>query len=191
MIDAALAAALAGLARSLRRPFATARSVDRRFLENALLPTLDADGSIERMLFVGCAAYTKHYPQLLLHTEFWTMEPQQRRAHLGSTLHIVDTLQRLRHHVPPAYFDAIVVNGVIGWGLNRRDDAEAAISACHSALRPDGLLILGWNDVLPRNRIPPATLVALSQFFSGGLKAFPPRLQLPGPERHVFEFYRR
>jgi hypothetical protein len=191
MDAAALAAALSGLARSLRLPFATARSVDRRFLENVLLPTLDADVSIERLLFVGCAAYTRHYPRLLLRTEFWTMEPQRRRALHGATLHIVDSLQRLRHHVPPAHFDAIVVNGVLGWGLNRRDDAEAALAACHSALRPGGLLVLGWNDVVPRNRIPPATLVALAQFAPVSLKAFSPRLLLPGPERHVYEFYRR
>jgi SAM-dependent methyltransferase len=188
---AALAATLSGLARSLCRPFGKAQSEDRRFLENTLLPTLDADVTIERLLFVGCAAYTRHYPRIVGHTEFWTLEPQPRRAHHGASLHIVDTLQRLPCHVPPAHFDAIVVNGVLGWGLNRRDDAEAALSACHAALRPGGLLILGWNDVVPRNGIPPATLVALNRFAPGGLEAFPPRLQMPGPECHVFEFYRR
>ena len=188
---AALAAALSGLVRCLRRPFGTARSADRHFLENTLLPTLDAEVSIERLLFVGCAAYTQRYSRLMRRTEYWTMEPQPRRAHYGAALHIVDTLQRLGRHVPPAHFDAIVVNGVLGWGLNRRDDAESALLACHAALRPGGLLILGWNDVLPRNRITPATLAALAQFSPEGLKAFPARMPVPGPERHVFEFYRR
>ena len=191
MVVAALTAALSGLARSLRMPFAVARPADRYFLESTLLPTRDAELSVRRLLFVGCATYTQHYPQLFRQTEFWTMEPNRRRARHGATLHIVDKLQCLSSHVSPAHFDAIVVNGVLGWGLNRRDDAEAAMLACHASLRPGGLLVLGWNDFFPRNRIKPVMLHALRRFVPGGLQEFPPRLLLPGPERHVIEFYCR
>jgi SAM-dependent methyltransferase len=185
----ALAAAFAGLTRVVLG--ARARpSADRCLLERRILPALDADAAVSRLLFVGCDRATRDVPRLLTRTELWTLEPRARRARYGAPRHIVATLQRLGRHAPAATFDAAVVNGVLGWGLNRLDAAEAAFAAVHRALVPNGLLVLGWNDVAPRNRVRPSDIAALRRFGAARYAGLPPRAIVPGVERHVYEFYR-
>jgi SAM-dependent methyltransferase len=184
-----LAAALAGLARRALGPQARP-SADRRLLEQRLLPALDADPTIERLLFVGCDRATREIPLRLRRTELWTLEPRRGRARYGSPRHIVDTLQHLGRHVPAATFDAVIVNGVLGWGLNRADAAELAFAACHRALTPGGLLVIGWNDLPPRNRVRLQDVTALERFAPVRYAGFAARVAVPGVERHVYEFFR-
>jgi SAM-dependent methyltransferase len=165
---------------------------DRRLLEERILPALAARRDVGRVLFVGCARYTHHYERLFGGQEYWTIDPSRSRARWGARRHIHDGLEHLGRHVPAAYFDAIVCNGVLGWGVDRRDVAEAAFAACHAALRPGGELILGWNDVAPRNRVDPVTLRSLACFERAripGLDAT--QLRIDAPHRHVFEGYRK
>jgi hypothetical protein len=147
---------------------------------------------VRRVLFVGCARYTQHYAQLFSHAEYWTIDAVPRNRRWGAQLHIRDRLERLDRHVAPGYFDLIVCNGVLGWGLNRRDDAEAAFTVCLEALRAGGELVVGWNDVFPRNAVRPDSLKALKRYERcpksdlGG-----PVVRIDVPHRHVFEFYRK
>jgi hypothetical protein len=71
------------------------------------------------------------------------------------------------------------------------EENEAAMSACYRTLRPEGELLLGWNDVWPRNRVAPDRIPALSRFQPTGLRNHPARLRLPSLHRHVFDFYRK
>ena len=57
------------------------------------------------------------------------IDPAGWRRRWGARRHIVDRLERLQDHVPDAYFDAIVCNGVLCWGLDRLPDAEDATRA--------------------------------------------------------------
>jgi hypothetical protein len=71
-------------------------------------------------------------------------------------------------------------------------DAEDAFDACHDALRIEGELIVGWNDVAPRNRVRPESVFALARFERHclpGLQHW--RVNVAGPHRHVFDFYRK
>lgn len=194
MIVAALQGAFRSAADFLRRiaghPVRRA-SADRQYLEEELLPALARCPDVRRVLFVGCARYTSHYERIFEHAEYWTIDPVRRRRRWGAGRHIVDRLERVNRHLPAAYFDLIVCNGVLGWGLNRRSDAEAAFAACHAALRPGGELIVGWNDVQPRNAVRPDSLQALRRFERGTLGAGgSPQVRIDGSHRHVFEFYR-
>ena len=101
---------------------------DRRALEQVILPEYARRTDIARILFVGCAAYTQRYGALFGAREYWTIDPVARRSRYGSPHHIVDQLQNLGRHVRPAYFDLIVCNGVLGWGLNTPADAEIAFA---------------------------------------------------------------
>jgi SAM-dependent methyltransferase len=165
---------------------------DRRVLEQVILPSYAGRTDIERTLFVGCAAYTQQYGELFRGREYWTIDPSARRRRYGSQRHIVDRLENLGNYVQAEYFDLIVCNGVLGWGLNLLDDADAAFTACHRHLRVDGELLLGWNDIPPRNRVLPEDVPALGRFEP---LSFGPlhtaRLKVDAPHRHVFDFYRK
>jgi hypothetical protein len=102
---------------------ATLRTEDRRILEQVILPEYARRPDIARVLFVGCAPYTQRYGETFGGREYWTIDPVARRRRYGSERHIVDRLQNLGNHVPAGYFDLVVCNGVLGWGLN----APAAI----------------------------------------------------------------
>ena len=190
-------AMIAGIGRSLDVALQAAtcvaprrRSADRHFLEEFILPTFSLDRSIKRVLFCGCARYTQAYEGLFPHSEYWTLDPSPRRQRFGSKLHIVDRLEALNHHAI-ASFDLIICNGVLGWGIDDHEQAEAAIRSSHAALASHGRLVLGWNDVAPRNRIRPEHIAALAAFTPAPLSRSGARVRVPGWHRHVFDFYRK
>ena len=199
MAVAAVVSSIQGLWRSVmqagRRALglpAQRHTEDRRILEQLILPEYAKRPDISRILFVGCAAYTQHYAQFFAGREYWTIDPVAARRQFGSSRHIVDTLQNLGRHVAPDYFDLILCNGVLGWGLNTLEDADAALAACHTHLRPGGELLIGWNDVAPRNRVAPEDISALKQFEArpfGSTRRT--RWKVDAANRHVFDFYRR
>ena len=168
------------------------RTEDRRILEQLILPEYARRPEISRILFVGCAAYTQQYEQVFSGREYWTIDPVARRKEYGSSRHIVDTLQNLGRHVAPDYFDLILCNGVLGWGLNTLADADVALATCYSHLRAGGELLLGWNDISPRNRVAPDDVPSLRRFegrpFGSKQQT---RWRVDAANRHVFDFYRR
>jgi hypothetical protein len=163
---------------------------DRRILEQVILPAYAQRIDVQRVLFVGCAAYTQPYEQLFAGREYWTIDPIASRRRYGSARHIIDRLENLGRHAQREYFDLIVCNGVLGWGLNAPDAADAAFVACHTCLRAGGELVLGWNDISPRNQVLPDALPALWRFEP---LTFAPlqtaRLRVDVAHRHVFDFY--
>jgi hypothetical protein len=195
MIRAAVEGMLRSVAdagRALAGRPARRATADRRLLEHRILPACAARGGVRRVLFVGTAPYAQCYEALFDGLEYWTIDPSPRRRRWGARRHLVDRLERIGRHVPPGRLDLIVCNGVLGWGLNRPADAEAAFDACHAVLREGGELVLGWNDVWPRNRVRPSTLPALGRFERALLPGLDvPVLRVDGPHRHVFECYRK
>jgi len=165
-------------------------SEDRRVLEQIILPVYAARATPQRVLFVGCAPYTQHYGELFAAHEYWTIDPVASMQRYGSRRHIVDGLHHLGSHIQPEYFNVIVCNGVLGWGLNAPEQVEAAFGACHRHLQAEGELIVGWNDVAPRNNVSPDNVAALRLFRAA---IFQPlgtfRYPVAGANRHVFDFY--
>ena len=167
---------------------------DRRMLEREILAELACDPSVERLLFVGVRWYTTDYPRRFAGKMFATIDPDPAVARLGGTPHAVGLVQDLDQHYPGVVFDAIVMTGVIGYGLNDRTEVDSALAACARALRPAGWLVLGVNEPLP-------TYVAPDE--SPARRAFEPRpfgaraaaridINLPFKEqRHTFLFWRR
>lgn len=168
-----LAFGLQGLERRgirLRYPYA-----DRLMLEQRILPAIASDETLRRVLMVGCAWYTLYYPGLLTQAEVTTLEIDPAKRAFGGDRHIVGNLTEVESHIAPESLDAVLCNGVLGWGLNSEADAERAFAACATCLRPGGLLLLGWNDKAPYNRVPPEKIPALQ-----GLEA----VNVPGLEAH-------
>jgi len=191
-------AAIQGLGRSLSISWQEARgrsprrrSEDRRVLEQKILPAFARAPGITRVLFAGCASYTHHYETQFAGAEYWSIDPATANQRHGAKRHIADNLQHLARHVPAGYFDLVVCNGVLGWGLNRLEEADAAFAACYAALRDGGHLLLGWNDLFPRNRVRPDELQSLSRFERAPFGPFAARLRIEVPHRHVYDFYRK
>lgn len=75
-----------------------------------------------------------------------SIEPDASASMYGSLhRHIEDTAQNLMKHVQPEAFNVAVLNGVIGFGLNKGTDIRVAAAALYSALKPNALLIIGYN----------------------------------------------
>jgi SAM-dependent methyltransferase len=190
-------AAVCGAARSIDvaarrvvgRP-ARRRSADRELLERQILPAFARDPAIARVLFCGCAPYTSSYAVLFAGAEYWTLDPDARNRRFGASHHLIGRLESLeRHNVTD--FNLIICNGVLGWGLSTPPQAEAAFQACYAALTAGGYLLLGWNDVAPRNRVRPDNVAALMRFDHSAYGRFGPRMNVAGWHRHVFDFYRK
>lgn len=139
-------------------------TVDRQVLERTILPAYAARTDLGRVLFVGCAPFTRHYAAFFAGKSFTTIDPDPRVRRCGAAHHIVDRLEHLDRHLAAGSLDLILCNGVFGWGLDERTDCEAAFDACARALRADGELLVGWNDVDAHRPFPLESLAALTRF---------------------------
>jgi SAM-dependent methyltransferase len=165
---------------------------DRYLLERVIFPALSARAELQRILFVGCDRSTRHYPETFADREFVTIDVDPAKARYGAERHVVDSLVNLGDHFKPGRFDAVICNGVFGWGLDSAEEIDAAVRQCHKALRPGGLFIVGWNDVEPRRPPPLDTVPAFRRFESLALPPFPgPVYPTFTALRHVYAFYRR
>lgn len=54
-------------------------TLDRRVLEQRVIPFIASQDGLRRVLFVGTAWYTAHYSKLLPTKEYWTMDPVASR----------------------------------------------------------------------------------------------------------------
>jgi SAM-dependent methyltransferase len=165
---------------------------DRDVLEQVIFPALREHTDINRILLVGCEWYTRHYPRAFGDGEVWTIDADPAKARYGAERHVVDTVANLGAHFPPATFDAVIFNGMLGCGVDDADDAEAAVAQCFDCLRPSGLFILGWDDEDGMRPVLPDEIAALTRFEPVTLPPFTaPSYPTFGSLRHVFEFYTR
>ena len=123
------------------------RRADRKLLEQVIFPELLRTPSYQRILFVGCAWYTLHYPNLFRDREFTTMEISPDEAQYGGRKHIVDSCENISEHFRPETLDVVVFNGVYGCGLNELSPINKTLHAIYQSLRHRGLFVFGWNDL--------------------------------------------
>lgn len=165
---------------------------DRRVLERRIFPWLRSVPDYHRVLFVGCAWYTQHYPRLFSDREFWTLECDPRLARFGGPRHVVDTCARVGDHFATASLDVVICNGVYGFGLDEASALDATIEGFHQVLRPGGLLVFGWNNVPVHD---PLELARQDRFAGFRHVAAGPlgggRCEIHSRNRHTFEFLER
>ncbi len=168
------------------------RPHDRYILEEVIFPELRSRPDVRTILFVGCDAYTEHYPDLFDDRDFITLDIDPSKEQYGARRHITDSLLNVESHVPSKSLDAVICNGVFGWGLNEAADIDGAAAACFRSLRVNGIFIVGWDDVAPW-RPPPLDDLEAFRLFSPFV--LPPFSQPVYPTftdlRHVYSFYRR
>jgi hypothetical protein len=167
-------------------------SHDRMILEQVILPFFASTITIQKILFVGCAAYTQRYREIFREKEYWTIDPKRVKKKYASERHIVDSITKIEMYITKNYFDAIIMNGVIGFGLNRIADIEQAINACYATLASQGILLLGWNDTARLTPIDIRAIHALGQFRQYHFEPLQACHYLTeGSERHTLSFYQK
>jgi hypothetical protein len=165
-------------------------SPDRSILEETILPYFGQNKYYQRVLFVGCSAYTQWYEKFFENKEYWTIDHKHIKRKYGSQRHIVDNIVNLARYFRHNYFHVIIMNGVIGFGLDKPDEIEKALDACFDMLDRGGILMLGWNDHPTRMPIDISAIQALKklrQYIFDPLQTW--HMRTEGRYRHTFSFY--
>jgi hypothetical protein len=138
------------------------------------------------ILFVGTSSYTYHYERLFAPDQYTTIDVRPNAAVWGARDHIIAPVEEIGRHRPKGFFDCVILNGVLGFGVNDVEHMRIVIEALHSALAAGGLLIVGWNTDLHDD---PQRLL---------MPYFAPNTRTPWVERrsfpaetHVYDFFVR
>jgi SAM-dependent methyltransferase len=119
---------------------------DRRLMAESYIPALAVSGG--RLLWVGTRAYTaEDYAALESRgAEVWTTDIDPRAARWGRHgRHRTGDVCEIDRVFPDKDFDAVVCNGVLGYGVDTTVMQMQALAAIARVLKPEGLLLLGWN----------------------------------------------
>jgi hypothetical protein len=146
----------------------------------------------KRVLFVGCSAYTQWYQKFFSDKEYWTIDPVHVKRKYAADHHVIDSISNVRRYITPDYFDLILMNGVIGFGLNQLTEIEQAVEACYEVLARQGVLLIGWNDTRRRTPVDLRSIRALRKFreyYFEPLQAC--HFLADGTSRHTYSFYQK
>lgn len=119
---------------------------DRKLMAEAYIPALAAEGG--QILWVGSRAYTaEDYPVLEAQGGVvWTTDIDPGAARWGvQGRHRTGDICEADVFFSDQTFDAIVCNGVLGFGVDAPDQQRRALQALSRILKPGGRLLLGWN----------------------------------------------
>ncbi|WP_295185842.1 class I SAM-dependent methyltransferase [uncultured Brevundimonas sp.] len=119
---------------------------DRRVMAESYVPALAAEGGC--ILWVGCREYTlDDYAALESRgAEVWTTDIDPAAARWGREgRHRTGDICEADRLFSDLTFDAVVCNGVLGYGVDSPDQQQRALNALAAILRPGGRLLLGWN----------------------------------------------
>jgi hypothetical protein len=122
----------------------------RRFIHETLLPLL-AGAGCANLLFVGVQGYNRRVARTCtsLGLALWTIDIDPAAVRWGAAdKHIVGDVCEIDRRVAPQFFDAAIMNGVLGYGIDDSPCAEAAIQALATVIKPSAFVVIGWNPGL-------------------------------------------
>jgi hypothetical protein len=172
------------------------RPEDRRVLEDVIVPHYRQDPAIQRILIAGVTRPGRHYPSLFAGKECITIDLDSKRARYGASHHIIDRLENLGNHIAAEWFDLIVVNGLIGFGIDDLSNLETAVHVCHRHLRHGGELLLSTDAGRPGSELLPQVQALREGFIEATVAPFGASSVVtqvpwhPRPE-HIYHFFRR
>jgi SAM-dependent methyltransferase len=161
---------------------------DRKYMEETILPAF-AGLNPERVLFVGTTQYTTHYEKYFKVStcEYWTMDINPQMEIFGAKgRHIIGSVIDADHYFSPDFFDIVILNGVLGWGVDEIRDQDRTLEAIRKILKEGGILLLGWDT---DRIIDPMELKGIRNHFSHCINApLPDRVTLT-ESKHVYDFF--
>jgi hypothetical protein len=154
----------AGLRRTVWR-YRFRRLPDRVYLEARILPWFAARGATH-LLSVGCQDYgmTRHYEGLLdrAGVRLSTADIDPAAAAFGAAYHVTKGVAALLPGDCPRRVEGVLLNGVIGWGLDDPAEIDAGFTALAGLMRGDTPLVVGWDE---ERSADPAEQAACRAFF--------------------------
>lgn len=167
------------------------KSQTRKALEYNLFYLIYKEVKPKKILFVGVAPYTRYYYRLFPNVAFKTIDKDPGTAGWGTPGHhtSIDTMNAIQVFDEDT-FDVVILNGVYGWGTNTAQHLHKVLENIHKILRPDGLLLFGWNQT---KEFDPLDIENnLSNFFSKyTIKSLQGsnRIQYYNWQNHTFRFF--
>lgn len=119
----------------------------RRFIHQTLLPLL-VDADCANLLFVGIQGYNRQIARTSARfgLTLWTIDVDPAAVRWGAPgRHIVGDVRAIDQQIAHGFFDATIMNGVLGYGVDDPEGAEAAIHALTTVVKPNGFVVIGWN----------------------------------------------
>jgi LmbE family N-acetylglucosaminyl deacetylase len=143
---------------------------DRIFLWNELIPAAiersaathhDHTGSVDlNILSIGGTWFTiEEEIKILFHSninknhtniKYMTIDTNPTVNHMFTNLCIQNALElpRTCYGINRNYFDIVIINGVVGWGINNFEKAQQMMQKISESAKPDAIVIVGRN--IPR-----------------------------------------
>jgi hypothetical protein len=155
----------------------------RTWLETDVMPKLPGR-SYRNILFVGAAPYTWRYEEIVTKAggRLQTIDVRASARVWGARKHAAIPVQQIDRYFPERHFDAVVINGVLGFGVNSAEEVIDTLRASSAVLRECGLLLLGWNTDASRDPMPLAEAAGFARD-----AAYPTRVEFQN-ESHVYDF---
>jgi SAM-dependent methyltransferase len=176
-------------AKDIRNAYQVGRNPGRLILVNEILPAYARFGG--RILWVGCRRYTKKYGLILERNggTCWTTDIEAAHAKWGEAgRHFTWDLLLIDRLLAAESFDAVLCNGVFGFGVDTRQSQLTALGAMARILKPGGRLLLGWNT----ERVEDPTMLEVTQSAFVGDDLDGRGAKWPVPEAgYVYDFLRR
>lgn len=126
---------------------------DRLFMRDVIVPALLRIG-VRSVLFVGVRRYTRPVLQQMEAggVTVWTADIDPEAAAFGvPARHAVADITAPPGPMLDRSFDAIIMNGVFGYGVDDVASCRTAFLRLRGMLATDGILVVGWNT----DRCPP------------------------------------
>jgi SAM-dependent methyltransferase len=167
------------------------RSRPRRCLEYGIFPHFYAHEEFKDMLFIGVSSCTEHYDEYFKNKTFYTIDIDPERARYGSKKrHIIDSAENITKYFKDGSLDAVIMNGVYGWGLDDDKTLIKTIEGIKRILRPGGVFVFGWDKV---PKYDPIDIDGKNLF--GGFSSYSilgkTRIELKTKHRHIYCFYQK
>lgn len=157
-------------------------------MSEEIIPALAAS-NVQRLLFVGCKEYTAWYGKRLTRVgvEYWTTDINPAAAIWGERdHHIVCDIAKIDQVCPAESFDAVLLNGVFGDGVDEESVMNRALTAIAHILRPNGMLLIGWNSE-KKHPNPLGLAGATTSFRHGSTLSLPARKTFTDTD-HVYDW---
>ena len=124
------------------------KTQDRYFLELKIFPFLNKIkiSNHETLLFIGVAAYTKHYYQIINYKTY-TIDLHKNNTKYGNGIyHTHGNAIDLSKIYNSNNFNVIIANGLLGYGINNLTDFNKFLFECFKCIANGGMLVIGFNN---------------------------------------------
>jgi len=162
---------------------------DRDVLERIIFPNIISYHNPKTILDIGREDYQQFYNLFFEGRELWTIDINPKMKEFGARNHVTDSVANLKKYFPNDKFDFIIMNGVFGWGLNKKKDIEKTFNAIYDVLKRGGIFVFGWNDTTDLTPVPLNQIKSLRKFKKFYFKPLKAQSFKAKTGEHTYNFY--